>query len=134
MGQVAKVNLPTCESCLAGKMTRKPFGKAIRVKNLLQLTHSDICGLMNVRARHEGVYFITFIDDYTCFGFVYLISHKSEALECFKSYLNLVENQLDRKVKALRINRSCEYLSEQFKLLCDEKGIERQLIISHTPQ
>ena len=77
LGQIEKVNLSTYENCLAGKMARKPFGKGTRAELPLQLIHSDICGPMNVRARHRGVYFITFIDDYTRFGHVYLISHKS---------------------------------------------------------
>ncbi|KAK9108126.1 hypothetical protein Syun_024137 [Stephania yunnanensis] len=134
LGHLENVNLPMCENCLAGKMARKPFGKGIRAEFPLQLIHSDICGPMNVRSRHGGVYFITFIDDYTRFGYVYLISHKSEALECFKKYINLVENQLDKKIKMLRTDRGREYLSDQFKQLCDEKGIDRQLTIPYTPQ
>ena len=63
----------------------------------LQLIHSDICGPMNVRARHGASYFITFIDDYTRYGHVYLISLKSQALDCFIQYINEVENQLDKK-------------------------------------
>jgi len=43
LGQVVKMNLPTCESCLAGKRARKLFGKAIRVETRLQLIHFDIC-------------------------------------------------------------------------------------------
>jgi hypothetical protein len=70
---------------------------------------------MNMRARHGGNYFITFIDDFTRFGHVYLISHKSEALDCFIRYTNLVENKLSTKIKALRTDRGREYLSEQFK-------------------
>ena len=66
--------------------------------------HSDICGPMNVRARHGASYFITFIDNFIHFGHIYLISHKSEALECFRFYLNEVENQLEKKVKTLRTN------------------------------
>ena len=46
----------------------------------------------------------------------------------------MVENQLDRTVKALRTDRGREYLSDQFKALCDEKGIARQLTIPGTPQ
>lgn len=84
LGSLAKVHLPTCESCLAGKATRKPFGTANRASSVLELIHSDICGPMNVKARHGAYYFITFIDDYSRYGFVYLISHKSEALDCFK--------------------------------------------------
>ena len=89
---------------------------------------------MNVRARHEDFYLIIFIDDYTRYGHVYLISHKSEALDCFRQYMRLVENQLDKSIKALKTDHGCEYLSEQFKELCDEKGIERQLTMPHTLQ
>ena len=87
---------------------------------------------MNVRARHGGSYFI--IDDFTRYGHVYLISHKSEALDYFRRYMILVENQLDKSIKALRTNRESEYLSEQFKELCDEKGIMRQLTMPRMPQ
>lgn len=76
---------------------------------------------MNVRTKYGASYFITFINDYSRFGHVYLISHKSEALDCFKLYLNIVENQLDSNVKVLRTDRRREYLSEQFKELCNEK-------------
>ena len=50
---------------------------------------------MNVRERHDAQYFITFIDDFTRFSHVYLISHKFEALDYFKSYSTLVDNQLN---------------------------------------
>ena len=87
-----------------------------------------------MRARHGASYFITFIDDCTRFGHVYLISHKSEALDCFRRYVHEVENQLDRSIKALRTDRGREYLSEQFKVHCEEKGVIRQLTIPRTPQ
>ena len=70
---------------------------------------------MSVKARYEALYFITFIDDFTCYGHVYLIFHKSEVLDCFRGYNNLIENQLDKKTKTLRIDRGREYLSEKFK-------------------
>ena len=134
LGQLSKVDMSTCEYCLAGKTTRKPFGKGTRAETPLKLIHSDICGPMSVRARYGAFYFITFIDDFTQYGHVYLITHKSEALSCFRQYINFVENQLDMKVKALRTDWGREYLSDQFKILCDEKGIKRQLTIPGTPQ
>ena len=76
---------------------RLPFGKGKRENFPLELIHYDICGPMNVKARHEAQYFITFIDYFTRFSHVYLISHKSEALDCFKGYSKLVENQLNKK-------------------------------------
>lgn len=42
LGQLANMNIPTCEHFLAGKSTRKPFGKTTRVEFPLQLVHFDI--------------------------------------------------------------------------------------------
>ena len=78
-----KVNLSTCEYCLTSKSTRKPFSKGTRADFSLQLVHFDICGPMNMRARHEAYYFIMFINDYIHFGIVCLKTHKSEAISYF---------------------------------------------------
>jgi hypothetical protein len=91
LGNLAKVSMSICEHCPKGKSIRKSFGKAIRASFPLQLVHSGICGPINMRARHGGFYFITFIDDFLRYGHFYLISHKSEALDCFRRYMNMVE-------------------------------------------
>ena len=134
LGFIDKIDVPVCEQCLARKATRLPFGKAKRPCFPLEFIPYDICGPMTVRARHEAQYFITFIDDFTRFGQVYLISHRSEALDCFKIYNTLVENQLNTKIKSLRTDRGHEYLSDLFKAYCADKGIARQLTIPYTPQ
>jgi hypothetical protein len=84
LGPLIKVNLPICEPCLAGKVCRKSFGKAVRATQPLELIHSDICRPMNVKARHDASYFLRFIDNYTRYGYVQLIAHHYEALNCFK--------------------------------------------------
>jgi transposase InsO family protein len=76
--------------------------------------------------------FITFINDFTRYGHVYLVSHKSEALDCFRRFMNLVKNQMERTIKTLRTDRGHEYLSEQFRELYENKGIFRQLTIHGT--
>ena len=97
LSNVSKVDMSTCEHCLIGKTCRKPFYTGTRAEYPLHLIHSDICGLLNVMTRHGKSYFITFIDDFTRFSHIYLISHKHKTISCFKSYISLVENQLDRK-------------------------------------
>ena len=38
---------PVCESCLKGKMTKRPFkAKGQRAQELLELVHTDVCGPM----------------------------------------------------------------------------------------
>ena len=86
LDQLTKVKLPRCESCLAGKATAKPFGKASRLSSPLELIHFDICGPINVKARHGAFCFLTFIDYYSRYGYVYLLSHHYEALDVFKRF------------------------------------------------
>ncbi|KAL0394412.1 UNVERIFIED_CONTAM: hypothetical protein Slati_4407400 [Sesamum latifolium] len=75
-------HLPTCKSCLKGKMTKKPFvGQSAIATGLLDLVHTDVCGPLSTPARGGFSYFITFTDDHS-------------RLE--------VENQTSRKIKALR--------------------------------
>ena len=45
-------NYQTCESCLEGKMTKRPFkAKGYRAKEVLELIHSDLYGPMSILAR-----------------------------------------------------------------------------------
>ena len=134
LSPLVNVILPVCEPCLAGKACRKLFGKARRANEPLELVHSDICGPMSVKARHGASYFLTFINNHLRYGHVYLIAHSYKALDYFKRYLAEVENQLSKSLKTLRTDRGCEYLSDQFRKLCEEKGIRRQLTIPYTPQ
>ena len=96
----------TCESCLLGKMTKTPFAKSCeRASDLLGLVHSDVCGPMSTTARGGYEYFITFTDDLSRYGYIYLMKHKSEAFEKFKEFQNEAQNQLGKKIKFLRSDR-----------------------------
>ncbi|KAL0463090.1 UNVERIFIED_CONTAM: hypothetical protein Slati_0196600 [Sesamum latifolium] len=117
-------HLPTCESCLKGKMTKKPFvGQSAIANGLLDLVHTDVCGPLSVPARGGFSYFINFIDDHSRYGYVYLMRYKSEAFGRFKEYRLEVENQTNRKIKALRLDRGGEYLSGEFINYLKENGI-----------
>jgi hypothetical protein len=63
-----------------------------------------------------------------------LIAYRYEALDCFKRFVAEVENQHEKNLKALRTDRGREYLFDQFKDLCEKKGIRKQLTISNTSQ
>ena len=69
---------------------------------MLELVHSDVYGPMSTQARGGYEYFITFIDDYSRFGYVYLMKQKFEAFEKYKEFKAEVENQLGKHIKAIR--------------------------------
>ncbi|MBE2321140.1 DDE-type integrase/transposase/recombinase, partial [Solirubrobacter sp. CPCC 204708] len=127
--------LPVCESCLEGKMTKRPFSaKGYRAKEQLELVHSDLCGPMTIQARGGFEYFMTFIDDYSRYGYIYLMRRKSEAFEKFKEYRAETEKRLGKCIKTLRSDRGGEYLLGEFTDYLSVEGITSQLSAPRTPQ
>ena len=127
--------MPVCESCLEGKMVTRPFkAKGYRAKEPLELIHSDLCGPMSTQARGGYEYFVTFTDDYSRYGYIYLLHHKSECFDKFKTYKAEVEKQLSKSIKSLRSDRGGEYLSTEFLDYLSEAGITSQLTAPGTPQ
>ena len=107
--------MPICESCIKGKMTKRPFPpKGNKSSELLELVHIDVCGLINIRAHGGYEYFITFTNDHSRYGCVYLIHYKSDSFEKFKEYRTEVEKQLGKPIKAIRSDRGGQYLSNEF--------------------
>nr|GEV60180.1 retrotransposon protein, putative, Ty1-copia subclass [Tanacetum cinerariifolium] len=105
-----------CVSCLSGKMTRRSFPhRPKRATDLLGIIHTDVCGLLRHVLRQGASYFITFLDDYSHYGYVYLLKHKHEVFKTFKVFKNEVENQLGKTIKAFQTDRGGEYISQEFK-------------------
>ena len=88
-------------------MAKAPFtGHSERASDLLGLIHTDVCGPISSIARGGYQYFITFTDDFSRYGYIYLMRHKSESFEKFKLFKNEVQNQLRQNIKALRSDQS----------------------------
>jgi hypothetical protein len=78
-------------------MIKRSFNqKAERAKEILSIIHSYVCGPMITLARGGYEYFITFTNDYSHFGFVYLIRHKSNSFQKFKEYEAKMERQTSK--------------------------------------
>ncbi|GJY77592.1 chrysanthemyl diphosphate synthase [Tanacetum coccineum] len=124
-----------CISCLSGKMTRKSFlHRPESATDLLGIIHTDVCGPLRHVSRHGASYFITFTDNYSRYGYVYLVKHKHEVFETFKVFKNEVKNQLRKTIKALRSDRGGEYISQEFKDYLKACGIVQELTPPYTPQ
>ena len=100
----------TYVDCIKGKFTTKiRNAKADRCTELLGVIHTDICGSFTPPSMSGHKYFITFIDDYSRYGFVELIREKSNSLEAFKAFKAKVELQHEKKIKVVHSNRGGEY-------------------------
>ena len=89
---------------------------------------------MFIHTRGGYSYLVTFTDDFSRYGHVFLIKHKFESFEKFIEYKNEVENQTGKSIKILRSDRGGEYLSSEFLAFLKEKGILSQLTPPYTPQ
>ena len=128
------VSNSTCEACLQGKITRSPFvGQMVKAKDVLKIIHSDVCGPFREMARSGFYYFITFIDDLSRYGHLFLMKNKSESFEMFKEFIAQLENQTGKSIKTLRSDRGGEYLSTEFIEFLKEHGITSQLTPPGTP-
>jgi len=88
----------------------------------LERIHSDVKGPISPVAYDGARYFVTFVDDYTNFSYIYTISGKYQVFECFKEYQAIAEARFNTKIGALIVNGS-EYLSNVQRKYCKQKGI-----------
>ena len=98
-----------------------------RATDLLGIIHTYVCGPMNVEAHGGYRYFLTFIDDLSRYGYIYLMKHKSGTFEQFKEFQSEVENHHDKKIRFPRSDRGDEYLSYEFGLQLKQCGIVSQI-------
>ena len=113
-------------------MTTKPFSKRWKSSDLLEIVHYDICGSLRIKTHRGMKYFVTFTDDYSKYGYIYLLKYKSKAIEKFKEFKLEVENQLGRSIKNLNNDRSGEY--EAFDQFCKEMEIRHIYTMPYKPQ
>ena len=52
---------------------------------------------------------------------------KDEVFSKFKEFKSLIENHTEKKIKTFRSDNGGEFTSNEFKELCKDLGIKRQL-------
>ena len=74
------------------------------------------------------------VDDYTRMIAVFFLKNKSKDFENFKIYKEMVENEMDSKIKCLRSDNGGEFTSKEFMDYCSMHGIKRQFSVVRKPQ
>nr|GFA28807.1 reverse transcriptase domain-containing protein [Tanacetum cinerariifolium] len=85
-------------------------------------------------SRQGANYFVTFTDDFSCYGYVYLLKPKHKVFETFKVFQKEVENQLGKTIKLLRSDRGGKYMSQEFLDHLKERRIIAHRTPPYTPQ
>jgi hypothetical protein len=108
---LSKNNLPissdafpesVCDACQQAKCHQLPYPISTSAsKAPLELIFSNVWGsACDSIGRHK--YYVSFIDDYSKFTWIYLMKHKSEFFQKFQDFQNLVERLFDKKILAVQ--------------------------------
>lgn len=125
-----------CEPCIVGKQSRKPFsvGEERRSTRVLELIHSDVCGPVTPVGVDGEKYFVTFIDDWSRFTVVCLISSKDQVVDVFREYEAIVSAKFGRSISRFRCDNGTEYKNRAFLQFCKEKGVQIEWTVPYTPE
>ncbi|WKA08973.1 hypothetical protein VitviT2T_026653 [Vitis vinifera] len=130
----------TCVDCIKGKQTNKSKRGATRSSTILEIIHTDICSLD--MDSHGKKYFISFIDDFSRYMYLYILHNKNEALDAFKVFKAKVEKQYGKQIKIVRSDRGGEYYGRYledgqsprpFAKFLQEHGIVAQYTMPGSP-
>ena len=68
-----------------------------------------------------------FVDDFTCFTWLFFLKRKSGVFSVFLHSKSLVGNQFNNKIKALSSDGGGEFLNHKIKAFCLNNGISHNL-------
>ena len=139
LGQSDQISLSRssfdCSTCKLGKSKILPFQiSGSRATKCFEVIHSDVWGISPVISHAQYKYFVTFIDDYSRFTWIYFLRSKSEVLQVFQTFIVYVETQFTSVIKVLRSDSGGEYMSNEFQAFLTQKGILSQRSCPYTPQ
>jgi hypothetical protein len=126
-----------CKACTKAKAVRQPFPSETKNQSTKygELIHTDLWGPAQTMSINEGLYYMSFTDDYTWETKVRFLKLKLEAFSAFKDYdAHLARQHPDAEICKIRSDRGGEYLSAEFDTYLKDQGIVRQLTVHHSPQ
>jgi histone deacetylase 1/2 len=102
-------NASVCDACQKGKSHQLPYPRSTSISNApLDLVFSDVWGPAPTFVGKNKLY-VSFIDDYSKFTWVYMLRHKSEVFQRFQDFQHLVERMFDQKILAMQTDWGGEY-------------------------
>ncbi|KAE9018863.1 hypothetical protein PR002_g12980 [Phytophthora rubi] len=126
-----------CAGCAMGKLSTSAFphrsGSTVETTGVFDLVHSDVMGPMQCSSKGGARFIVTFIDDFSRFVHVLLLSAKYQVFQSFVTYNNLVENQTGARGKCLRSDNGKEFVNKRVRAFCGEQGILQQTSAPYSP-
>jgi transposase InsO family protein len=114
-----------CMACVLGKFKRTSYPSQPAPKGPLVLLHSDVCGPLPPGLNGHK-YFVTVRDRFSGYTLVKTIKEKNESGAFIIHCIELLERGSPYTVKAIRMDRGGEYVSQSLLSWLSSKGIVAQ--------
>jgi hypothetical protein len=138
VGEIPQITKPTntlCKHCQQGNQTKTRFkSKEYSTTRTLKIVHTDLVGPTTTKGLKGERYFMLLFDDYIRMTAVCFLKNKSKYFENFKIYNEMVENEMDLRIKCLRSDNGGDFTSKEFMDYYSSHGIKMQFFVSRTPQ
>ena len=121
-----------CDSCQKAKSHQFPYSSSENKSCApLDLIHSDVWGPAPISVGNY-TYYVSFIDDYSRYTWIYLLKHKSKVFHVFKNFQSHVERKYTRKIIRMQTDWGGEY--ERLNSFFNQLGIAHRVSCPHTHQ
>jgi histone deacetylase 1/2 len=125
-------DLAVCDACQQGKSHQLPFSESTHiVKAPLELVYSDVWGHTQISVSGHN-YYVSFIDAYSRFTWLYLLKRKSDVFDVFIQFQAHVERILHHKIIHLQSDWGGEY--RNLNTFFQKQGIVHRVACPHTHQ
>jgi transposase InsO family protein len=97
------------------------------------LVHGDLCGPIIPSTPNGKRYFLLLVDDKSKYMWLVLLAAKSDTLTTLKKFHAMVEVEIGRWLRVLRIDNGGEFTLVEFESYCTDHGIDRQHTTPYMP-
>ncbi|KAJ9567342.1 LOW QUALITY PROTEIN: hypothetical protein OSB04_003308 [Centaurea solstitialis] len=100
LGQLKSCDISDCSGCKLAKFSALPFNKSMSCSSApFDLVHSDVWGPSPVSSKGGSKYYVSFIDDYTRYTWVFLMKRRSDFLLVYSNFRALIKTQHSAVIK-----------------------------------
>ncbi|KAG8480506.1 hypothetical protein CXB51_024662 [Gossypium anomalum] len=117
---------------MQGKSHKLPFSSSrTEYVDLFELVVSDLWGPASVTCE-GNLYYVSFVDMYSRFTWVYLLKRKSQAVDCFVQFQQMVHTQFGKRIKKFQSDWGGEFRA--FAPILARHGILHRISCPHTSE
>ncbi|GJR27593.1 retrovirus-related pol polyprotein from transposon TNT 1-94 [Tanacetum coccineum] len=125
-----------CSACKKEKHHRTSFKtkQNISTRKCLHLLYMDLFGPVSPISINHEKYNLVIVDESSSYTWVNFLRMKNQAPEMIMSFIKMVENQNDVKVKQIRTDNGIEFRNHDLESFCDKKVISQYFCSPYTPK